>query len=211
MTHVTRVTDTTATAPGAAGATDPGGQRRPPRPPRQRLRYVLDPPITPRLREDLEVLWAEVTNAGGAVGFVPPVTPEDVRGELRRHLVGVAEGSTRPLVGFSATGRPVATAFFVHNDHRLMRHWVWLKTVMVHPDWQGCGVGRELLDTAAAVARGMDGVEAIRLTCRGGMGLERFYASCGYREVGRVPGAIRVGGPDRRDDRDDVTMWLPLV
>jgi GNAT superfamily N-acetyltransferase len=175
---------------------------------RRRLRYVLDPPVTPRLRESLEVLWAEVTNAGGAVGFVPPVTVDDVRGDLRRHLVGVAEGTTRPLVGFSESGRPVATAFFVLNEHRLMRHWVWLKTVMVHPDWQGGGAGRELMAAAASAARGMDGVAGIRLTCRGGLGLERFYASCGYEEIGRAPGAIRVG---EGDFRDDVTLWLPLA
>jgi GNAT superfamily N-acetyltransferase len=174
----------------------------------RRLRYVLDPPITQRLRDGLEVLWAEVTNAGGAVGFLPPVTAEDVRMDLRRHLVGVSEGTTRPLVGFGEDGRPVATAFFVLNEHRLMRHWVWLKTVMVHPDWQGRGTGRELMAAAASAARGMEGVAGVRLTCRGGLGLERFYASCGYREVGRVPGAIWAG---EDDFRDDVTMWLPLT
>lgn len=34
------------------------------------------------------------------------------------------------------------------------------------------------------------------------------YAFCGYREVGRVPGAIRVAPGD---DRDDVSMLLPLT
>jgi GNAT superfamily N-acetyltransferase len=173
----------------------------------RRLRYVLDPAMTPRLRDGLAVLWAEVVNAGGAVGFLPPVTPEEVAADLRKHLVGVAEGGTRPLVGFSETGRPVATAFFELNAHRLMRHWVWLKTVMVHPEWQGRGTGRELMAAAASAARGMPGVTGIRLTCRGGMGLERFYASCGYTEVGRAPGAIRVAEDDLRDD---VTLWLPL-
>jgi GNAT superfamily N-acetyltransferase len=175
---------------------------------RRRLRYVLDPAITPRLRDALAVLWAEVVNGGGAVGFLPPVTTEDVRGDLRKHLVGVADGTTRTLVGFSEAGRPVATAFYEFNTHRLMRHWVWLKTVMVHPDWQGRGTGRELMTAAASAARGMDGVAGIRLTCRGGMGLERFYAACGYQEVGRAPGAIRVGEADLRDD---VMMWLPLA
>jgi hypothetical protein len=53
----------------------------------------------------------------------------------------------------------------------------------------------------------MPGIEAVRLSCRGGLGLEDFYARCGYKEVGRVPGAIRVG---RGDDRDDITMLLSL-
>jgi GNAT superfamily N-acetyltransferase len=81
-------------------------------------------------------------------------------------------------------------------------------TVMVHPGRQGEGNGRALMDALADAARGLDGVEGVKLTCRGGLGLERFYASCGYKEVGRVPGAIRVAPGD---DRDDVTMWLPLA
>ncbi|MFE2364891.1 GNAT family N-acetyltransferase, partial [Streptomyces virginiae] len=56
-------------------------------------------------------------------------------------------------------------------------------------------------------ARSVEGIDAIRLTCRGGLGLEHFYSSCGYKEVGRVPGAVRVAPGD---DRDDITMLLPL-
>ncbi|RKN05562.1 GNAT family N-acetyltransferase [Streptomyces radicis] len=173
------------------------------------LRYVLDPAVTPALVDGLAALWADVVNAGGAVGFLPTVTPEDVKADLRKHLIGMAEGTTRLLIGTTERGRPVATAFFSLNTHRLMRHWVWLKTVMVHPDLQGRGTGRELMAAASAAARSLDPrIAGIRLTCRGGLGLERFYAACGYREVGRVPGAIEIGGGELRDD---VTMWLPLA
>ncbi|WP_223290944.1 GNAT family N-acetyltransferase [Streptomyces avicenniae] len=182
-------------------APGPGGTR-------QRLRFDLDPAPTQALREGLAALWVDVTNAGGAVGFVPPVTSEDVEPALRRHLVGMAEGTTRLLVGHAEDGRPLATAFLRRNDHRLMRHWVGLVTVMVHPALQGGGVGRDLMAAAASAARRVDpGFTGIRLTCRGGLGLERFYTSCGYREVGRVPGAIKVA---EGDHRDDITFWLPL-
>lgn len=63
------------------------------------------------------------------------------------------------------------------------------------------------MDAVADAARTMEGIEAVRLGCRGGLGLEHFYAACGYKEVGRVPGAIRVAPGD---DRDDITMLLPL-
>jgi GNAT superfamily N-acetyltransferase len=171
------------------------------------LTFTLDPSVTPDLRDGILDLWVDVTNAGGAVGFVAPVTPEAVRPELVRHFAAMAEGRARLLVGFDEHGTVSATAFFSHNTHRLMTHWVWLYTVMVHPRYQGRGQGRELLAAAEKAARGFDGIEAIRLGCRSGMGLERFYASCGYKEVGRVPGAIRVGPGD---DRDDITMLLPL-
>ncbi|MEU9554927.1 GNAT family N-acetyltransferase [Streptomyces fumanus] len=172
------------------------------------LTFTLDPAVTPALRDGVLDLWTDVSLAGGAVGFVPPVTREEIRPELVRHLVAMAEGRTRLLVGHDADGRVAATAFLTFNTHRLMTHWLWLYTVMVHPRHQGRGYGRDLLAAAADAARACEGIEAIRLTCRGGTGLERFYASCGYKEVGRVPGAIRVAPGD---DRDDVFMLLPLT
>jgi GNAT superfamily N-acetyltransferase len=172
------------------------------------LTFTLDPAVTPALRDGILELWADVSNEGGSVGFVPPVTAHDIRPELVKHFVGMAEGRTRLLVGHDESGEVAATAFFAFNTHRLMQHWVWLYTVMVHPRHQGRGYGRDLLAAAEDAARGFDGIGAIRLTCRGGNGLERFYGSCGYKEVGRVPGAIRVA-PD--DDRDDVFMLLPLT
>ncbi|MER6128935.1 GNAT family N-acetyltransferase [Streptomyces sp. NPDC001795] len=171
------------------------------------LTFELDPAVSPALRDDVLTLWADVSNAGGSVGFVPPVTEDHIRPELVRHLVAMAEGRTRLLVGRDGTGAVAATAFITYNTHRLMRHWVWLYTVMVHPRHQGKGYGRDLLEAAADAVRGFEGIEAIRLTCRGGLGLERFYGSCGYKEVGRIPGAIRVAPGD---DRDDIIMLLPL-
>ncbi|GAA1004827.1 acetyltransferase [Streptomyces sp. F-3] len=172
------------------------------------LTFTLDPAVDAALYDGILDLWTDVTNAGGAVGFVPPVTREEIRPELVKQFVAMAEGRSRLLVGHDEEGRVAATAFLTFNTHRLMTHWLWLYTVMVHPRHQGRGYGRELLATAANAARSLDGIEAIRLACRGGLGLERFYASCGYKEVGRVPGAIRVAPGD---DRDDVIMHLPLM
>ncbi|WP_405795836.1 GNAT family N-acetyltransferase [Streptomyces sp. NBC_01506] len=171
------------------------------------LTFILDPPVDPALRDGVVALWTDVSDAGGAVGFVPPVNPDEVRAELVKHLVSMVEGRTRLLVGHDQEGAVAAAAFLNANSHRLMRHWIWAYTVMVHPRHQGKGYGRDLMYAVADAARGFDGVEAVRLTCRGGMGLESFYASCGYKEVGRVPDAIRVAPGD---DRDDITMLLSL-
>ncbi|KNE81164.1 MULTISPECIES: GNAT family N-acetyltransferase [Streptomyces] len=171
------------------------------------LTFTLDPPVSPELREGILSLWADVSNAGGAVGFLPPVTPEEIRPELVRQLVAMVEGRSRLVVGTDERGRPMATAFLTLNTHRLMRHWLWVYTVMVHPSLQGRGAGRELMAAVADAARGTEGIRGLRLTCRGGTGADRFYAACGYKEVGRVPDAIKVAEDDYRDD---VTMWLPL-
>ncbi|MEV4975895.1 GNAT family N-acetyltransferase [Streptomyces scopuliridis] len=171
------------------------------------LTFELDPAVDPALRDGVLALWADVSNAGGAVGFVPPVTADDIRPELVKHFAAMAEGRVRLLVGYDEEGAVAATAFLALNTHRLMRHWLWLYTVMVHPRHQGKGYGRDLMAAAADAAQEIESIEAIRLSCRGGTGVDRFYASCGYKEVGRVPDAIRVAPGD---DRDDITMLLPL-
>ncbi|WP_338495534.1 GNAT family N-acetyltransferase [Streptomyces sp. SJL17-4] len=175
------------------------------------LTFEVDPTIDPALRDGVLSLWADVSNAGGAVGFVPPVTPDEIRPSLLKHLVAMSEGGTRLLVGRDESGAVAATAFFTFNSHPLMKHWVWLYTVMVDPRHQGRGYGRDLMaavEHTARTAEGFGGIEAVRLTCRGGTGVDGFYAKCGYKEVGRVPDAIRVAPGD---DRDDIIMLLPLT
>lgn len=171
------------------------------------LTYTLDPVADPALVEEFAALWTDVSNAGGSVGFVPPVTVDDVRPELDKHLAAAAEGRSRLLVGRDADGRVRSAAVIALNQHRLQRHWVWVYTVMVDPALQGRGAGRTLMAAVADSVRTIEGIEAIRLSCRGGTGLEHFYGACGYKEVGRVPDAIRVAPGD---DRDDITLLLPL-
>lgn len=172
------------------------------------LTFTLDPKLDPDLRTDIVRLWADVTNAGGAVGFVAPVTEDEVWDTAEQQFAGVEpDGPDRLLVAHeSGTGRLVGLLFFESMRFGLMEHWRMLKRVMVHPDFQGHGHGGTLLAEAERVAREW-GLESLRLTARGGQGLERFYARSGYREVGRVPAAIRIAPGD---DRDDITMWLDL-
>jgi GNAT superfamily N-acetyltransferase len=167
------------------------------------LTCQMDPVLDDELRDGMLALWTDVSNAGGAVGFVPPVSGEDIQPELDRSLAAVKAGERRLLVGRDEDGRLAAIAFLTYNTHRLMTHWLWLYAVMVHPDHQGKGYGRTLMAAVEHAARTFHGIEAIRLTCRGGTGADLFYATCGYKEVGRVPRAIRVSPGD---DRDDVIM-----
>jgi GNAT superfamily N-acetyltransferase len=171
------------------------------------LTFIPNPELTGELEERLVSVWTDVSNAGGAVGFVPPITAEDVWPVARAHFDRISTGRTRLLAAVDHSGLLVGTAFFAFNAHRLKRHWCTLRTVMIHPDLQGRGHGTDLLRAAERHARAMD-LEALKVTVRSGLGLERFYGSVGYKEVGRVPAAIRVGPGD---DRDDVIMWLPLT
>ncbi|MDQ7904718.1 GNAT family N-acetyltransferase [Phytohabitans sp. ZYX-F-186] len=169
------------------------------------IRFDLDPALTPALREEIVSIWTEATNAGGAVGFVEPVTRDDVLPTAAEAFAAVEEGPDRLLAGYE-DDRLVAMLIFVDNRFALKDHWCTLKRVMVHPECQGRGYGSALMREAERLAR-LLGREALHVTVRGGLGLERFYAALGYKEVGRLPGALRLG-PD--DDRDETLMWLPL-
>ncbi|WP_026877576.1 GNAT family N-acetyltransferase [Jiangella gansuensis] len=149
--------------------------------------------------------WVDVTNAGGAVGFVPPVGPDDVRPALEDGLAGVAAGTT--TVGLlRVDGERAGFAFIVGTGNPLFRHWATVLRLQIHPRFQGRGAGRVLLDGLADIARA-DGLEFLHLTYRDGLGLGQFYEAAGYVEVGRLPGMIRVAPGD---DRDSVLMVRKL-
>jgi GNAT superfamily N-acetyltransferase len=169
------------------------------------LSLVLDPPLTTALREQIIELWTEVTNAGGAIGFVPPVTTADVRPVAEAAFAGVAEGLDRLLIGVD-DGRLAGLLFVVDHRFGLKAHWRVLKRVMVVPDSQGRGYGAALLREATAIGRKL-GLSGLQVTVRDGHGLDGFYRGLGYREVGRIPGALRVAPGD---DRDELLMWLDL-
>jgi GNAT superfamily N-acetyltransferase len=169
------------------------------------LTFARDPELSTRLREEIVQIWTDASNAGGAVGFVPPVTAEDVRPVAEKQFEAVGEGAQRLLVAYEE-GRAIGTVFLKLNTHRLMRHWCTVVTVMVDPALQGGGRGRRMMNEAVDFARDL-GFDALRLGVRGGTGVDAFYAGCGFKEVGRVPDAIRVAADDFRDD---IAMWLPL-
>ena len=170
------------------------------------IEFVVDPALTEELRARIVALWVEVTNAGGAVGFVAPVSGQDVAPVAEAAFAAVEAGYDHLLMGVD-DGQVVALLFVVDNRFALKRHWRVLKRVMVAPKSQGRGHGAALMREAQAYGRRL-GLEALQVTVRGGAGTENFYARLGYREVGRVPAALRVAAGD---DRDEILMWLELA
>jgi GNAT superfamily N-acetyltransferase len=150
------------------------------------------------LREDLLACWTDVSNADGAVGFVPPVTRHDIAPVLARLLEGVASGRD-VLCVLTVDGVTIGFAALVGSSSPLRAHWATVLRVQVHPSRQGEGLGRLLMDGVHRIAQ-QRGWEFLSLTARGGTGVDGFYRGLGYTEFGRLPGAIRVAPGDDRDE-----------
>jgi GNAT superfamily N-acetyltransferase len=157
------------------------------------------------LRGELLACWTDVSNAGGAVGFVPPVTADDVDPVLTHLLEGVHSGRD-VLAVLTVDGATAGWAAIVGSSSPLRRHWATVLRVQVHPSRQGGGLGRALMEGVHTIARER-GWEFLYLTARGGTGVDAFYRGLGYRELGRLPGAIRVAPGD---DRDEILLQLGL-
>ncbi len=153
---------------------------------------------SPRLRSQLLDMWVAVTDAGGAVGFVPPADPAEIAPALDSALVRVVDGRDE-LGVLRRDGAAMGMGFVVAHTSALRRHWRTVLRVMVHPDLQGQGAGAQLLEGLHGIARSL-GLEQLHLTVRGGTGVEGFYERFGYTVIGRHPGAIRVAPGDDRDE-----------
>ena len=157
-------------------------------------------------RSDILDLWCRVTRAGGAVGFLPTASREAhlpalaAPEELRRSGLATAVVVRDP----DSPGDPAGAGlgWWVQEPVTLLAHRRTAYRVMTDPDKRGRNLGRILMAAMHRAARA-EGAEIVTLGVRGGMGLEGFYARCGYEEVGRVVGGIRLAPGD---DRDDVTM-----
>lgn len=168
--------------------------------------------LTAPARVELQMLdqlvrcWREVANAGGAVGFpFLPVTDEQVQSSAKAMIRSLGQGLNRILVA-TVGDKLAGWLLLTGNPTELTAHWARISRVQTALEFRGRGVGRSLMVEAARAARDDLELEQLCLELRAGLGLERFYQSCGWHEVGRWPGALRL--PE--GDADEVLMCLTL-
>lgn len=153
---------------------------------------VRNPPLTERFVDALVAHWVEVTQAGGAVGFVAPVTAADVRPVAAAELARVADGHDDLVAVVDDAGRPRGFGFLVVGTG-VHRHLGTVARLQRHPSGRGGGVGARVLAGVEAAARER-GLDRLVLTVRGGTGREAYYAAHGFRVDGRLPGRLDIGG-----------------
>jgi GNAT superfamily N-acetyltransferase len=165
------------------------------------VKYLVADPdeaLDPGLRADLLDTWVAATNAGGAVGYTAPAPVDEIAENLDGALGRVAAGLD--LLGVLHNGeRYVGMGMLVNRGGVLQTHWRTVLRVMVHPEHQGNGAGRTLMEGLRGSAVDL-GLEQLQLTIRDGLGLEKFYGPLGYRIVGRHPRAVRVAPGEYRDE-----------
>jgi len=159
---------------------------------------TVAPELTATLRREIVELWVLATNAGGAVGFLPPTTAAVVRAVANTMFRDVASGAQVLLVARDDNDLQ-GWVVIEMNAAPLIGHWAWLKRLMVLPSLQGHGVGRRLHAAAIAYARSL-GLEQLYLTCRSGTGLAEFYARLGWEQVGVMPDNLRLVDGSYRDE-----------
>lgn len=153
------------------------------------------------LRTAMLDCWVDVTDAGGAVGFLPPADRDEVGESLDRAVAEVAEGRRLLVVAEDDDGL-AGFGFVVPQTGPVVGHRGTVLSLQVHPSRQGRGVGRALVDALHDAARGA-GLTQLTLFHREGLGLGAFYEAVGYREVGRWASTLRVADDDWRDD-----VWM---
>jgi acetyltransferase len=155
---------------------------------------VTDPP--PGAAEALGSLWIAVTEAGGAVDFVPGWPEHEIR-ELAEDLIAAVRAGRSRMIVAGDPSDPDGTVF-VTPGTGITAHRGEVGRLMVRPDLQGRGLGSALLDSAVAEGAAM-GLEQLTLGARGGTSLPAFYSRRGWELTGVLPNGVRLSPDDARD------------
>ena len=98
---------------------------------------------------------------------------------------------TMPGFVWEQGGRVVGAAG-VRRVHSLSRGWL-VSNVAVHPDWQGRGIGRAMLEAALDFARGYGGAWVVLQVRDDNQAARRLYDSLGFRVIAQVARLRRAG------------------
>ncbi|HEY4993663.1 MAG TPA: GNAT family N-acetyltransferase [Nakamurella sp.] len=145
----------------------------------------------------LVTLWQQVAEAGGPVGFPPPV----VRADIAARTAGLIDAlRTGRLLGVVANrGRRLVGVGLLRPGRGERRHTGDVELLLVDPANARCGLGTALMDELLGIARERD-LDRLGVRVQGGAGLESFFGRFGFAEWGRRPGWIRAGPGVARDE-----------
>jgi len=138
-----------------------------------------------RLGELSDILMDAVA-LGASVNFMAGFSHEDGRAFWRNQLSGIEAGEKRLFVGDDGE-RLVATVLLMFAHQPNAPHRAEIGKMLVRSSVRRQGLGRRLLATAEQAAQEAGRTLLMLDTETGGAG-DRLYRSCGWTEIGRVPG-----------------------
>jgi acetyltransferase len=147
-----------------------------------------------------------VNGGGAALGFLPPITPEEARSywfSLRPDLYA----ATRILIAAGIDGRIVGSGQLSLISAPNGRHRAEVQKLFVLSSERGKGIGRLLMQALHEAAR-LHGRRLLLLNTRRAGPAEQFYKRLGYAEVGVVPG-YAMGPKGERYDTVSLYRELP--
>ncbi|MFG1796807.1 GNAT family N-acetyltransferase [Nocardia sp. NPDC049149] len=158
-----------------------------------------------RLQAGTHRLLHDVTELGGAIGFLSPPTRADTDAWLDGVLAAVRAGDAALAVAM-ADNHIAAMGLWRRQPGAVFAHSATIERVMAHPTARGLGLGRVIVTALIDNARDT-GLETLTLGVRGNNhGAIELYEQLGFREWGRLPNVIEVGN----DRYDDIRMYLEL-
>jgi GNAT superfamily N-acetyltransferase len=142
--------------------------------------------LTERQAAELGDILIRIVLSGVSIGWLD--TPDPA--EARAHWQSVAAKPDNVLLIAEEDGRVVGTAYLELATRANGTHRAEVNKVLVHPDRQGAGIGRHLMDAIEASAR-VRGRTLLHLDTDQFDGSNAFYMRCGWTPVGTIPNWAR--------------------
>ena len=142
---------------------------------------------------ELAAILVDAVAHGASVNFMAGFSEADASAFWRIQLPGIAAGRTRLLVGDDGA-RLVATVLLMFAPQPNQPHRADVGKMLVLSSARRQGLGRRLLDAVEAQARDA-GRTLLTLDTETGSAGDHLYRSCGWIEIGTVPGySLKPGG-----------------
>jgi GNAT superfamily N-acetyltransferase len=125
---------------------------------------------------------------------------EEVEAGIRQSLQGAAAGEVFQLVA-ELSGVVIGIVSLIRQSHPLQSHRAEVAGLVVHPDFQGQGIARKLVEACQEKAR-QAGISILEISCRAGEPAEHIYPRLGFIAYGRLPrGLIEPWGEQKVFDQ----------